>query len=315
MAISAKDVKELRDMTGVGMMKCKEALVACDGDKDKAIDWLREKGLAAQAKKAAKVAAEGVSKAYNFNGVGVVLEVNSQTDFVAKNDTFQAYVDDVASVVASANPADVEALKAAAYPGTDRTVDAVTADKVLAIGENIQIRRFVRYEGGLSIPYIHMGGKIGVLVNLSVSENLAGNARVEELGKDLAMQIAAMSPAYVRSSEIPAEEVEKEQAVQLAKALEESASDPKMSKMPEEKRQMIAQNKVKGRMNNFYAEVCLLNQQYVKENKVTVEQHIKAVAKELGGTIEVVKFERFVTGEGIEKKEENFADEVASMIK
>jgi elongation factor Ts len=313
MAISAKDVKELRDMTGVGMMKCKEALVACDGDKDRAIDWLREKGLAAQAKKASKIAAEGVSKAYNIDGVGVVLEVNSQTDFVAKNDTFQAYVDDVASVVASANPADVEALKAATYPGTDRTVDAVTADKVLAIGENIQIRRFVRYEGGINVPYIHMGGKIGVLVNLK-AEGIADLDAVVTLGKDLAMQIAAMSPSYVRSSEIPAAEVAKEQEVQLAKALEESANDPKMSKMPEEKRTMIAQNKVKGRMNNFYAEVCLLNQAFVKESKMTVEQYVQSIAKKLGGTIEVVKFTRFVTGEGIEKKEENFADEVASMI-
>ncbi len=178
MAITAKEVKELREITGVGMMKCKEALVACDGDKDKAVDWLREKGLAAQVKKAGKVAAEGVSKAYSIDGVGVVLEVNSQTDFVAKNDIFQAYVDDVAAVVAAENPADVEALKNATYPGTDRTVDAVTADKVLSIGENIQIRRFVRYDTGVNVPYIHMGGKIGVLVNLEVSDELAGNEKV-----------------------------------------------------------------------------------------------------------------------------------------
>jgi elongation factor Ts len=311
MAISAKAVKELRDMTNVGMMKCKEALVACDGDMDKAVDWLREKGLAAQAKKASKVASEGVSKAYVFNGVGVALEVNSQTDFVAKNDTFQAFVDDVASVVASAAPADVAALKNATYPGTDRTVDAVTAEKVLAIGENIQIRRFVRYNDGVNVPYIHMGGKIGVLVNLKV-EGIDNEAAVVELGKDLAMQIAAMSPSYVSSNEVPAEEVEREKAVQLAKAMEEGAAN---TKVPEAKRQMIAENKVKGRMNNFFAEVCLLNQQFVKENKTTVDQHVKAVAKQLGGKIEVVKFTRFVTGEGIEKQEDNFAAEVASMIK
>jgi elongation factor Ts len=311
MAISAKAVKELRDMTNVGMMKCKEALVACDGDMDKAVDWLREKGLAAQAKKASKVASEGVSKAYVFNGIGVALEVNSQTDFVAKNDTFQAFVDDVASVVASADPADVAALKNATYPGTDRTVDAVTAEKVLAIGENIQIRRFVRYNDGVNVPYIHMGGKIGVLVNLKV-EGIDNEAAVVELGKDLAMQIAAMSPSYVSSDEVPAEEVEREKAVQLAKAMEEGAAN---TKVPEAKRQMIAENKVKGRMNNFFAEVCLLNQQFVKENKTTVDQHVKAVAKQLGGKIEVVKFTRFVTGEGIEKQEDNFAAEVASMIK
>ncbi len=309
MAISAKDVKELREMTGVGMMKCKEALVACDGDKEKAVDWLREKGLAAQTKKAGKVAAEGVSKAYVINGVGVILEVNSQTDFVAKNATFQEFVDDVAKVVAEQNPADVDALKSATYPGTDRTVDAVTADKVLSIGENIQIRRFIRYDEPVNVAYIHMGGKIGVLVNLKV-EGIE-QAAVAELGKDLAMQIAAMSPVYVSEAEVPAEEVEKEKAVQLAKAIEEGAAN---TKIPEAKREMIAQNKVKGRMKNFFAEVCLLDQQFVKENKITVEQHVKSVAKELGGKIEVVKFERFVTGEGIEKKEDDFAAEVASMI-
>ncbi|MCC8182574.1 MAG: translation elongation factor Ts [Clostridiales bacterium] len=311
-AISAKLVKELRELTGVGMMNCKQALVACDGDKDKAIDWLREKGLAAQTKKAGKVAAEGVSYAMvDDNGVGVVLEVNSQTDFVAKNDIFQAFVKDVALVVAQQNPADVEALKNATYPGTDRTVDAVTADKVLSIGENIQIRRFVRYEGGVNVPYVHMNGKIGVLVNLAV-EGIDDTAAVVELGKDLAMQIAAMSPTYVSSAEVPADEVEKEKAVQLAKALEEGAAN---TKLPEAKRQMIAENKVKGRMNNYFAEVCLLNQGYVKENKTTVDQHVKAVAKQLGGKITVVKFTRFVTGEGIEKKEDDFAAEVASMIK
>ncbi len=311
-AISAKLVKELRELTGVGMMNCKQALVACDGDKDKAIDWLREKGLAAQTKKAGKVAAEGVSYAMvDDNGVGVVLEVNSQTDFVAKNDIFQAFVKDVALVVAQQNPADVEALKNATYPGTDRTVDAVTADKVLSIGENIQIRRFVRYADGVNVPYVHMNGKIGVLVNLAV-EGIDDTAAVVELGKDLAMQIAAMSPTYVSSDEVPADEVEKEKAVQLAKALEEGAAN---TKLPEAKRQMIAENKVKGRMNNYFAEVCLLNQGYVKENKTTVDQHVKAVAKQLGGKITVVKFTRFVTGEGIEKKEDDFAAEVASMIK
>ena len=292
-AITAQLVKELRELTGVGMMDCKKALVAADGDKDKAIDWLREKGLAAQTKKAGKVAAEGVSYATVIDsGVGAVIEVNSQTDFVAKNATFQEFVRDVATVVAEQDPADVEALKAATYPGTDRTVDAVTADKVLAIGENIQIRRFVRYADGINVPYVHMNGKIGVLVNLK-AEGIEDKAAVVELGKDLAMQIAAMSPA-------------------LAKALEEGAAN---TKIPEAKRQMIAENKVKGRMNNFFAEVCLLNQAYVKENKTTVDEHVKAVAKQLGGKIEVVKFTRFVTGEGIEKKEDDFAAEVASMIK
>ncbi len=313
MAVTAKDVKELREMTSVGMMDCKKALMACDGDKDAAIDWLREKGLAAQTKKASKVASEGVSMAIVSDaGIGVVLEVNSQTDFVAKNATFQEFVKNCAVAVAEQNPADVAALKVATYPGTDRTVDTVTADKVLAIGENLQLRRFVRYDTGLNVPYVHMNGKIGVLVNMEISDNLAGNEAVVTLGKDLAMQIAAMNPSYVSSEEVPAEEIEKEKAVQLAKALEESASN---TKMPEEKKQMIAEKKVAGRMNNYFAEVCLLNQQFVKESKLTVDKHVAAVAKELGGDIKVVKFTRFETGEGLAKKEEDFAAEVASMIK
>ncbi len=310
MSFTAADVKKLREMTGVGMMKCKEALSASDGDMDKAVEYLREKGAATAVKKAGKIAAEGMSYAAVIDGVGVVVEVNSQTDFVAKNERFQDYVSTVAAVIAKENPADVDALMAATYPGTDRTVKDIQNDNVLAIGENISVRRFVRYEGGINVPYIHMGGKIGVLVNLEV-EGLEAD-QVTELGKDLAMQIAAMAPAYVSQDEVPAEEVEKEKEIQLAKALEEGKAN---SKIPEAKAKMIAENKVKGRMNNFYAEVCLLNQAFVKEAKQTVDAHVKQVAKELGGKITVVKFTRYATGEGIEKKEEDFAAEVASMIK
>ena len=184
MAFTAKDVQALREMTGVGMMDCKKALTAADGDKDKAIEWLREKGLAAQTKKAGKVAAEGVSYAIvNEAGVGVVVEVNSQTDFVAKNEVFQGFVKDVASVIAAEDPADVAALQEMTYPGTDRTIASVTADKVLSIGENIQIRRFVRYAEGVNVPYIHVGGKVGVLVNLAV-EGIADMAKVEMCIRD-----------------------------------------------------------------------------------------------------------------------------------
>ena len=309
MAFTAQDVKKLREMTNCGMMDCKKALTEADGDFDKAIEWLREKGKAASVKKAGKVAAEGVSYAAVINGVGVVIEVNSQTDFVAKNEIFQNFVKDLATVVAEQAPADVEALKACTYPGTDRTVTDVTNDRVLSIGENLQIRRFVRYTEGVNVPYIHMNGKIGVLVNLEVS-GIEDTAAVEELGKDLAMQIAAMNPGYVSSDEIPSEIVEQEKAVQLAKALEEGAAN---TKIPAEKAKMIAENKVKGRMNNFFAEVCLLNQAFVKENKVTVGDHVKAVAKSLGGTIVVKAFTRFETGEGIEKQEEDYAAEVASL--
>ena len=308
MAFTAKDVKKLREMTNCGMMDCKKALTEADGDFDKAIEWLREKGKAASVKKAGKVAAEGVSYAAVVNGIGVIVEVNSQTDFVAKNELFVSFVRDIAVVIAEQNPADVEALKACTYPGTDRTVADVLNDRILSIGENLQIRRFVRYTEGVSIPYVHMNGKIGVLVNLAV-EGIDAEA-VIELGKDLAMQIAAMNPSYVASEEIPAEVIEAERAVQLAKALEEGASN---TKIPAEKAKMIAENKVNGRMNNFFAEVCLLNQAFVKENKVTVGDHVKAVAKSLGGSIVVASFVRFETGEGIEKVEEDYAAEVASL--
>ena len=306
MAITAKDVQKLREMTGVGMMDCKKALTASEGDIDKAIEWLREKGLAAQTKKAGKVAAEGVSYAIVAdNGVGVVIEVNSQTDFVAKNEVFQAFVKDLALVVANENPADVEALKACTYPGTDRTVSDVTADKVLAIGENIQIRRFVRYAEGVNVPYIHMGGKIGVLVNMEVEGIDA--AQVTELGKDVAMQIAAMNPAYLDKSEVDQATLDKEKEIQLA----QMANDPKMAAKPEKVKQGI----VMGKLGKYFEENCLLQQAFVKENKTSVEKHVAEVAKQLGGKITIKAFTRFATGEGIEKKQENFAAEIASMVK
>ena len=306
MAISAKDVQKLREMTGVGMMDCKKALTESDGDFDKAVEWLREKGLAAQTKKAGKIAAEGVSYAVvTEKGVGVVIEVNSQTDFVAKNDVFKDFVMALAVVVAEENPADVEALKACRYPGTDRTVSDVTADKVLAIGENIQVRRFVRYDSGVNVPYIHMGGKIGVLVNLEVEGIEA--AQVTELGKDIAMQIAAMNPAFLDKSDVDQATLDKEKEILMIQAKE----DPKNANKPEN----IIEKMVMGRIGKYYEENCLLQQAFVKENKVSVEKHIAEVAKQLGGKIAVKAFTRYQTGEGIEKKEEDFAAEVASMIK
>ena len=305
MAISAKDVQKLREMTGVGMMDCKKALTEAEGDFDKAIEWLREKGLAAQTKKAGKIAAEGVSYAIVAdNGVGVVIEVNSQTDFVAKNEVFQGFVKDLANIVANDDPADVEALKACTYPGTDRTVADVTADKVLAIGENIQVRRFVRYAEGVNVPYIHMGGKIGVLVNMAV-EGIQAD-QVTELGKDIAMQIAAMNPAYLDKSDVDQATLDKEKEILLIQAKE----DPKNANKPEN----IIEKMVMGRIGKYYEENCLLQQAFVKENKVSVEKHIAEVAKQLGGKIAVKAFTRFQTGEGIEKAEEDFAAEVASMI-
>ncbi len=306
MAFTAKDVQALREMTGVGMMDCKKALAAADGDKDKAIEWLREKGLAAQTKKAGKIAAEGATYAIvDESGVGVVIEVNSQTDFVAKNEVFQEFVKALAAVVAKENPADVAALQECKYPGEDRTVASVLADKVLSIGENIQIRRFVRYAEGVNVPYIHMGGKVGVLVNLEVEGIEAG--KVVELGKDVAMQICAMNPGFLDKSDVDQSTLDKEKEILMVQAKE----DPKNANKPEN----IIEKMVLGRIGKFYEENCLLQQAFVKENKISVEKHVAEVAKQLGGKITVKAFTRFATGEGIEKAEDDFAAEVASMIR
>ncbi|MDD4715139.1 MAG: translation elongation factor Ts [Oscillospiraceae bacterium] len=312
MAFTAKDVRTLREMTGVGMMDCKKALTASDGDMDKAVAYLREKGLAAAQKKAGRIAAEGVVAAIVTEaGVGAIVEVNSETDFVAKNKDFQKFVYDVAGAVAQSAPADMDALLALPYPGSDKTIQGILQEKVLVIGENIKIRRFARYGGGVTVAYVHMGGKIGVLVNMEISDNLKGSKGVTVLGKDIAMQIAAMRPLYLDPSEVPGGDLEKEKEIQFAKALEEN----KEKQIPEEKAHKIAENMVKGRINKFYEETCLLNQPFVKENKVSVAKHVEATAKELGGAIAVRSFIRFEKGEGLEKKADNFAEEVASMTK
>ena len=303
MAFTAKDVQLLREKTGVGMMDCKKALAASDGDMDKAVEFLREKGLAAAEKKAGRIAAEGVVSAKTGDGVGAVVEVNSETDFVAKNADFQKFVSDIADVVMAVNPADLDALLAANYPGSDMTVADMQREKVLTIGENIQIRRFARFEGGVNVPYIHMGGKIGVLLNLEVSENLVGNDAVVAMGRDIAMQIAAMSPAYLCAAEVSADVLEKEKEILMAQAINEG------------KPQQVAEKIVSGRIKKYYSENCLLDQAFVKDDKMTVSQYIEATAKELGGSIAATKFVRFEKGEGLEKRSDNFAEEVANMAK
>lgn len=304
MAFTAQDVKKLREMTNCGMMDCKKALTEADGDFDKAIEWLREKGLAKAAKKSSRIAAEGMAYATVENGVGVVVEVNAETDFASKTPLFVDFVKDIAKVVAADAPADIEALKNCKYPGSELTVGEMIPEKVMVIGENIQIRRFVRYAEGVNVPYIHMGGKIGVLVNLAVEGIEAG--KVIELGKDVAMQIAAMNPAFLDKSDVSQETLDKEKEIQLAMM----ANDPKMAAKPEKVKEGI----VMGKLGKYYEENCLLQQAFVKENKISVEKHVAAVAKELGGQITVKAFTRFATGEGIEKKEDDFAAEVASMI-
>lgn len=310
MAFTAQDVKNLREATGVGMMDCKKALTESDGDFDKAIDWLREKGLAAAQKKAGRVAAEGVAYADVIDGVGVVVEVNAETDFVAKNEKFMDFVKGVATAVVQTNPADIDALLAANFPGSDKTVVEMQQEMVLVIGENITTRRFARYTDGVSVPYVHAGGKVGVIVNLAV-DGIADMDAVTVLGKDVAMQIAAMRPLYLDNSVVDPAELEKERAIQLGLALEEGKS----KNLPEEKQMEIANKKVEGRINKYYEEICLLNQPYVKENKISVGKHVENVAKELGGKISVTAFTRFEKGEGIEKKQDDFAAEIASLVK
>ena len=304
MAFTAADVKKLREMTGVGMMDCKKALVESDGDMDKAVEYLREKGLAASQKKAGRIAAEGIACAGNFDGVGVAVEVNSETDFVAKNEKFIEFAKGVATTVAKENPADLEALLACKYNGTELTVEQQQQEMVLVIGENIKVRRFARFADGVSVAYVHAGGKIGVLVNLET--NLTAE-QVEEVGKDAAMQIAALNPRFWDKSQVTEEVLETEKKIMMV----QMANDPKMANKPEQVREKI----VMGKLNKFYSENCLLQQEFVKDNNLTVEKYIASVAKTLGGTIAFKNAVRFEKGEGIEKKEENFAAEIASMVK
>ena len=303
MAISAADVKNLREMTGVGMMDCKKALTECDGDIDKAIEYLREKGLAASAKKAGRIAAEGMAYATVIDGVGVVVEVNAETDFVGKNEKFQNFVKGVAAVVAKEDPKDLETLMAAPY-GNGRTVEQERQEMVLVIGENIKVRRFARYDNGLNVPYVHMGGRIAVLVSL---ETESTDAAVVELGKDIAMQIAALNPTYKDKSDVSEEFIEKEKEIRLAQAKE----DPKNAKKPD----AIIEKIVMGGIGKYFKEICLLQQPFVKDDKVSVEEHIAAVAKQVGASIKLVGYTRFEKGEGIEKRQDDLAEEVAKLIK
>ncbi len=302
MAFTALDVKKLREMTNVGMMDCKAALTATDGDMDKAVDWLREKGLAKAAKKAGRIAAEGVAYATVVNGTGVVIEVNSETDFAAKTDAFLDLVKNLAEVVATANPADVEALKNCKYPGTDLTVTEILQEKVMSIGENMQIRRFDRFTTGTSVAYVHMGGTHGVLVNLEADVDAT------EIGKNVAMQIAAMNPKYWDKAQVPQEDVDKELAVQVALM----DNDPKMASKPAAVKEKIAA----GKMSAFFKESCLLQQDFVRSDifKGDVAGYIADAGKKLGGKVTFADAIHYVKGEGIEKKVDDFAAEVAAQV-
>ena len=302
MAFTAQDVKTLREITGCGMMECKKALTEADGDQDKAIELLRERGLAAAAKKASRIAAEGVVKAYvdEAKKVGVVIEVNAETDFVAKNAEFQAFVDTCAKTVVEANPADVDALNACKAVGSEMTISELTTEKIQTIGENIKIRRFARYEGAVA-TYIHAGGSIGVMVKFDT--DVADKEGFAEYGKDVAMQVAAANPSYLTEAEVPAEVLEKEKEILKVQAINEG------------KPEAIAEKMVQGRIKKFYKENCLIDQEFIKDGDHTIKSYTDAKAKELGGKIEIVSFVRFEKGEGIEKRADDFASEVASMMK
>ena len=304
MAITAKDVQALREMTGVGMMDCKKALTEAEGNMDKAVEILREKGLAASQKKAGRIAAEGMAYAAVIDGVGVVVEVNAETDFVAKNDKFVDFVKGVAATVATNKPADLDALMECKYADTDLTVTQQQQEMVLVIGENIKVRRFAFFTEGVSVPYIHAGGKIGVLVNL---ETELTAEQVTEAGKDAAMQIAALNPRFWDKSQVTQDVLDEEKKIMLA----QMANDPKMANKPEQVRVKI----VEGKLNKFYSENCLLQQEFVKDGDFTVEKYIASAAKALGGNVTFKTAVRFEKGEGIEKKEENFAAEIASLVK
>ena len=303
MAFTAADVKNLREMTGVGMMDCKKALAASDGDIDKAIEFLREKGLAASAKKAGRIAAEGMAYAAVIDGMGVVVEVNAETDFVGKNEKFVDFVKGVAATVVANKPADLDALMACKYNGTENTVTEQQQEMVLVIGENIKVRRFAFFTEGVSVPYIHAGGKIGVLVNLVVE----GGVDATEIGKDVAMQIAALNPRFWDKSQVTQDVLDEEKKIMMV----QMENDPKMASKPEAVREKI----VMGKLNKFYSENCLLQQEFVKDNTLTVEKYIASAAKALGGTVTFKDAVRFEKGEGIEKKQENVAAEIASMVK
>ena len=304
MAFTALDVKKLREMTNVGMMDCKAALTATDGDMEKAVDWLREKGLAKAAKKADRIAAEGVAYATVVDGVGVVIEVNSETDFAAKTDAFMDLVKNLAVVVATQNPADVDALKACTYPNSNLTVTEIMQEKVMSIGENMQIRRFARFSENTSVAYVHAGGTHGVLVNLAVE----GDIDATEVGKNVAMQIAAMKAQYWTKEQVPQAVVDKELAVQITLM----DNDPKMANKPAQVKEKIAQGKIAA----FYKEICLLQQEFVRADlfKGDVAGYIADAAKKLGGKITFVDAIHYTKGEGIEKKVDDFAAEVAAQV-
>ena len=304
MAISAKDVMELRKQTDCGMMECKKALTQADGDFAKAIEILREQGLATASKKAGRIAAEGMVYAATFENCAVVVEVNAETDFVAKNEKFVEFTKDLAKVVAEQAPADVEALMSCKMG--DGTVDDALKALILVIKENIKVRRFARYEGHCA-AYVHGGGTHGVIVRFETSDEVAAKPEFVAFGKDIAMQVAAANPTYLNQESVPADVLAKEKEIVLA----QMANDPKTANKPD----AIKEKMAIGKLGKFYKENCLMDQAFIKDGSMDVTKYVAATAKELGGDIKVVEYTHYVKGEGLEKRNEDFAAEVAAAIK
>ena len=301
--ITAKMVGDLRAKTGAGMMDCKKALSEADGDMEQAIDLLRKKGLSAAAKKSGRVAAEGMIAAAGNDQTGALVEVNSETDFVAKNVAFQSFASGVVGVVLNQNPADVEVLKGLDFPGTGRNVGDELTHQIATIGENMNIRRCARLAStsGVVASYIHGAGKIGVLVQLDADK--CADPRVAETARMLAMHVAAANPQYLQRSEVPADVLAREKDIMRAKAIESGKPENIVDKI------------IEGQINKFYGETCLLEQVYVIDTDQKVGKVVEALAKEVGGKVALSAYVRFQLGEGIEKKEDDFAAEVASMTK
>ena len=306
-AITAKMVSDLRTKTGCGMMECKKALTEANGDFDEAIKVLREKGLSVAAKKADRIAAEGVVDILvNENGTcAAMIEVNAETDFVAKNATFLEFVQNILKTIIATRPASVEELLAKQYVDTDMTVEAKLKDMIFTIGENMNIRRFLIVDGVVS-TYIHGKGSTGVIVNFEVDENVKNNPAFAEVAKNVAIQVAAMAVLYLNKESVPEKDIEEEKAIILAQL----NNDPKNANKP----QQILEKMVVGKLGKFYEKNCLLEQSYIKDDKISVGAYVNASAKELGGSIKVVGYNLYEKGEGLEKREDDFAAEIAKMV-
>lgn len=304
--ITAKEVAELREMTGCGMMDCKRALVEADGNRDEAVKILREKGLAKAAKKAGRIAAEGIVKAKTNGSTGVLVEINCETDFCAKSEKFLELVETIADTILANDVADVEALKGCTIAGSSQTVADYMTDKIATIGENMNIRRFTKMTGTL-VPYMHDGGRIGTMVKMTTDK--PDDAAVLACGKNVALQVTALNAQFVSQADIPAEVLANEKEVQLGLVKTENAQSAKP------KPDNVLEKIVEGRLRKYFEEVCLLDQKYFKDDTMSIAKYVESEAKAAGATITIDSFVRYERGEGIEKKQDDFAAEVAQMAR